>query len=161
MDFEIIENDKLENRKEIYIINENSFDCYPVINIDLTISIAYLNLGVDSEDMFVKCMWGLSPQKSWKNVKLATPCAKKGNLRLKGKYELGKSYRLDKDKFWESYFDETTGWYCLGNPNLLKEDVAVEIIQNMIIVLKNERFLKSVWIKPVFVEKHINIINKL
>ena len=82
MKFEIIENKELEDKEERYFISEKSFECYPSVNADINVVMAYLNLGIDSEDMCVKCFWGFSPKESWKDANLFVPVAVKGELRL-------------------------------------------------------------------------------
>ena len=152
MKFEIVKVNNIGNTEERYFINDRSFDCDPPVNVDINIAIAYLNLGVDSEDMCVKCIWGFSPRESWKEVKnLFVPYAIKGGLRLVGDYEPGLTWRIDKNKMWESYFDKKSGWYCIGNSNLEDEDIAVKIIHNMIVVVDNTSELKAVWVQPIYV----------
>ena len=151
MEFEIIRSNKSVNIEEIYFINDRSFDSNPSLNVDINIVMAYLNLGVDSEDMCVKCLWGFSPRESWKEEKLVVPFAEEGELRLLGEYEAGLTWRIDKDKMWESYFDKSSGWYCIGIPMLEERDRAVKIIKNMIVVVNNASLLKAVWVKPEFI----------
>ena len=103
MKFEIVRGSKIGNAKERYFIKERSFDCNPSVNVDINIAMAYLNLGVDSEDMCVKCLWGFSPRESWKEANLFVPSAIEGELRLVGEYEAGLMWRIDKNKMWESY----------------------------------------------------------
>lgn len=45
-----------------------------------------------------------------------------GELRLVGEYEAGLTWRIDRNKMWESYFDRESGWYCIGNSILADED---------------------------------------
>ncbi|MCM1231911.1 MAG: hypothetical protein NC489_17465, partial [Ruminococcus flavefaciens] len=108
-------------------------------------------LGIDSEDMCVKCLWGFSPEESWKEAALCVPSAIEGELRLIGEYEAGLTWRIDKSRMWESYFDKESGWYCIGNPMSDDEDTAVRVIKNMIVVVDNTSKLKAVWVQPVFV----------
>ncbi|MGN0496850.1 MAG: hypothetical protein ACI4GW_11540 [Lachnospiraceae bacterium] len=151
MKFEIVIGSKIENTEERYLINDRSFDCKPAVNVDINVAMAYLNLGVDSENMCVKCLWGFSPRESWKEVNLSVPSAKEGELRLVGEYEAGLTWRIDKNKMWESYFDKESGWYCIGNLMLEDDDIAVKIINNMIAVVDNTSELKAVWVQPIFV----------
>lgn len=151
MKFEIVKGIKTRNTEERYFINDRSFDCNPFVNVDINVAIAYLNLGVDSEDMCVKCLWGFSPRESWKEVKLFVPSAIEGELRLVGEYEAGLTWRIDKNKMWESYFDKESSWYCIGNSMLEDEDTAVKVIDNMIAVVDNTSELKAVWVQPIFV----------
>lgn len=151
MKFEIVKGNKIGNAEEQYFTNERSFDCKPSANVDINVAIAYLNLGIDSEDMCVKCFWGFSPRESWKEVALCVPFAIEGELRLVGEYEAGLTWRNDKNKMWESYFDKESGWYCIGNSMLEDDDKAVKIINNMIVVVDNTSELKAVWVQPIFV----------
>lgn len=151
MKFELVKGNKIGNIEEQYFIKDRSFDCNPSVNVDINVAIAYLNLGVDSEDMCVKCLWGFSPRESWKEVKLFAPSAIEGELRLVEEYEAGLTWRIDKNKMWESYFDKKSGWYCIGNSMLEEEDTAVKVINNMIAVVDNASELKAVWVHPTFV----------
>lgn len=151
MKFEIVKNVKISNMKEVYVIEDKSFGNQPFVNVDINIAMAYLNLGIDSEDMCVKCLWGFSPKESWMETNLDIPFAEEGKLKLKGEYEAGLTWRIDKDKMWESFFDKLSGWYCIGNPKLGVKDNAVKIAKNMIAVVDDMDYLKAVWIKPEFV----------
>lgn len=95
MKFEIVKSSNIGNIEERYSINDRSFDCNPSVNVDISIAIAYLNLGIDSDDMCVKCLWGFSPRESWKEANLFVPSATEGILRLIGEYEAGLTWRLD------------------------------------------------------------------
>ena len=95
MKFELIKGSKIGNTVEQYFINERSFDCNPSANVDINVAIAYLNLGIDSEEMCVKCLWGFSPKESWKEVNLCVPSAIEGELRLIGEYEAGLTWRIE------------------------------------------------------------------
>ena len=152
MKFKIVKGSKIANTEERYFINNRSFACNSSVNVDINVAIAYLNLGVDSEDMYVKCLWGFSPRESWKEANLFVPPAIEGKLRLVGQYKAGLTWRIDQNKMWESYFDKESGWYCIGNPKFEDEDTAVKIINNMIAVIDNISELKTIWINPIFVK---------
>lgn len=151
MKFKIVKKSNIRSTEERYFINCKSFDCYPPVNVDINVAMAYLNLGIDSDDMCVKCLWGFSPRESWKETNLLVPSATEGELRLIGEYEAGLTWRIDKNKMWESYFDKESGWYCIGNSMLEEEDKAVKVINNMIAVVNNTSELKAVWVHPVFI----------
>lgn len=150
MKFDIIRDKKNEYIEERYYINDRSFECNPPVNVDINVAMAYLNLGIDSDDMCVKCLWGFSPRESWQEANLIVPSAEEGTLRLTGKFEAGLTWRIDKNKIWKSYFDKSSGWYCIGNPLLEEEDKTVKIIKNMIAVIDNEDVLKAIWVHPLF-----------
>ena len=151
MKFEINSSDCGINAEEKYYLDEKSFDCVPQVNVDINLAITYLNIGVDSEDMRIKCLWGFSPRESWKDARLCTPTATKGSIKLLGDYESGLTWRIDKGGMWESLYDEQTGWYCIGKNVIDESDSAVSIMQNMIVVIDANSELTSVWVKPIFV----------
>ena len=150
MKFEIISNKGYENVEEQYYMSDKSFDGNPSVSVDINLAIAYLNLGIDSEDMCVKCLWGFSPRDSWKEESLTIPPAQDGKLKLLGEYEPGLTWRLDINEMWSSYFDARTGWYCIGNPLSRKGDSAVRINRNMIVVIDSTNELTAIWVHPTF-----------
>lgn len=157
MKFNIVKSERIKNIEERYIFSEQSFDSYNSTNTDITISVAYLILGVSSSDMYVKCLWGFSPRENWQAKKLDVPFSEEGELQLLGNYDGGTSIRIDNiNDMWESYFDEYIGWFCIGDPTNKKGDRAVRIAQNMIVAINNSGNLKSIFIKPIFVDKHWN-----
>lgn len=149
MRFDIINKDAYTYEAQ-YNMAEMSFDI-PNVSVDTHISVAYLNLGIDSEDMIAKCIWGFSPMNSWQITNLTVPDYIDGGVRLVGLNEDGLILRADKDKMWKSFFDKTTGWYCIGNFASEEGDTAVKITKNMIVVLNFFRHLKAIWIKPKFI----------
>ena len=103
-----------------------------------------MNLGVDSEDMCIKCLWGFSPRESWKSADLSVPLATEGKLKLIGEYEAGLTWRVDKNRIWESYYDRKIGWYCIGTTPLEEGDNVVKVIDNMIAVVNSSKELKAI-----------------
>lgn len=134
-----------------YSAKDNAFDSFPLNNTDINISMAYMNLGVDSENMMVKSVWGFSPKESWIEQKLIAPNASNGELKLIGNYKAGLSWRIDKDDMWTSYYNKKNGWFCIGNPITQKNDEGVKINKNTIIILNDVNELKAIWINSIFV----------
>lgn len=151
MKFEYLNSNLDKVREEIYSQSDSLFDCQPAANVDINIAIAYLNIGVDSEDMCVKCLWGFSPEESWTEENLSVPDAVEGKLKLIGEYEAGLTWRLDRDSVWKSYIDKRNGWYCIGNPYLEGEYTAVKVLEDMILVMDKLNELKAVWVHPKFI----------
>ena len=150
MKFEIIRKDDFPNLNAYYSVNDSCFDTSPLVNVDISVTVAYLNIGISSEDMSIKCIWGFSPRESWNEKSLLAPFAVNGKVKLDGEHQPGMSWRVDKDKMWESYFDKESGWYCIGATEIQQNDVAVRVCNNMLVVVDNEGKLKSVLINPVF-----------
>lgn len=109
-----------------------------------------MELGFDSDDMTLKSISGLNFKEEWREYILKEPDGENGKLCVMGKYESGKSYRLNQDSIWDSYFDKATGWFCTGNPKTVSNDNTVRVFQNAYIVLDEVNELKSIRIKPVF-----------
>lgn len=146
--FDVINKDAYTYEAQ-YNMAEMSFDI-PNVSADIYIAVAYLNLGIDSEDMTAKSFWGFSPMSSWKNTNLELPSYMEGGIKLIGVNEGGIILRADKNKTWESYYDKAIGWYCTGSPVTEKGDRAVKFIKNMIAVLDISGDLKAIWIQPKF-----------
>lgn len=146
MKFKVIR-DNIEESEIIYLAKDKSFDTNISVNVDINLLIAYLNIGIDSEDMGVKCIWGLSPKKNWCEKTLSIPYAEGGRLILLGEYEPGMSWRIDGGNMWKSYCDKETGWYCIGNPNVERYDLSVRINKNTIVLLNELNELKSIFIQ--------------
>lgn len=152
MIFEIVEPQAnlINNAEIIYCEKSRSFDCSIHVNSDINLTIAYLILGLDSEDMLVKSLWGFCPKESWKEMPLEIPLANKGALRLVGEIEVGFVWRVDKNSRWQSFFDTISGWYCIGKPMIEKNERAVKIMKNVVIVIDETGILDSIWIHPIF-----------
>lgn len=148
MEFEIIYSNKVIEGKLLYRNNENSFDIEPTINTDINILIGYLNIGIDSETFFVQQIWGYHPFGNWIKRKLEIPNSKKGIIKLITKIEPGTTKRLEGTFEWNTYFDEMTGWVCIGDKTFDNYDNAIEIITNCIIILNKNGIIKALWLNP-------------
>ena len=57
MKFEIIRKDDFPNLNAYYSVNDSCFDTSPLVNVDISVTVAYLNIGISSEDMSIKFIW--------------------------------------------------------------------------------------------------------
>ena len=133
-----------------YSVTERSFEYDSISKADIFFLISYLELGFDSDDNLLKSISGLSFQESWKECKLCEPQGEEGTIRLIKECESGKTYRLDKNVIWDSYYDNTTGWFCLGEPMVEQTYKTIKVFNNAYIMLDDSGEIKSLWIKPVF-----------
>ena len=138
---------KMEDYEEIYFRSEKSFDSDRTVNVDIDLMVNYLDIGVDSMDMYVKCIWGISPEESWIETELEPPNADEGKLQLLKKYAPGLAHRIDGGSLWKPYVDRRINWFCVGNPECKMCDSAVKINRNTIVLLNERRELKSIWIR--------------
>lgn len=149
-EFEIVDKNDFKEGTVQYIKEDYSFDYKPLRNTDIGIEIAYLIIGIDSVTMLARYVWGYSPMDSWQGARLIKPKSVKKSLKLLGEYEGGYTWRLDKDGTWDSYFDEITGWYCIGDTYVSESDLCVEFAENTLAVLCGKK-LKSIWLHPEFI----------
>ena len=135
-----------------YNPDEKGFDTFPNNKSDVTLLVAYIQIGFDVDDMCSNQVFGLSPASSWNKRKLIVPnkgtrCA----LKLEEDFDYG-TWRLDKGNEWKCYYDPTSGWFCVGNPEVGAETTNVSFIDNAIAVLNMHGELQSLWIKPVITD---------
>jgi hypothetical protein len=135
-----------------YNLDEKGFDTFPDIKSDITLLVAYVQIGFDVDDMCSNQVFGLSPAYSWKKQKLSVPTdAVKCALKLEEDFDYG-TWRLDRGNEWKTYFDQNTGWVCVGNPEIAESSTKVNFIDNAIAVLDSQGELQSLWIKPVITD---------
>lgn len=148
MQFIIDNQQKSSSASVLYRADESSFDYTPYTNVDINILAAYIQIGIDSQDMCVKALWGYSPQSSWEVKHLRPPCAETGVLQLKAcsEREAGITRRIDTNNMWKSYYDREIGWFCLGEPTWNRSDKAVKLFQNVIFTVSKSNDIKGIWI---------------
>lgn len=136
---------KTDQAKVFYNIEDRSFDTYPILNTDIGLVVAYINICFDSETMNARQVWGFSPKASWKERTLAIPAYREAGLRLSTELEPG-DIRLDWDRPWNTYYDNEKSWLCLGDPETDIRDEALCFLKNAVAVLNGEKELKSLWL---------------
>ena len=125
------------------------FDTLPDIRSDITLLIAYVNVGFDSDTMCSNQVFGLSPAHSWiKQKLLALESSIKCALKLEEDFDYG-TWRLDRQNEWKTYFDEETEWVCIGKPETRDRTINVHFIDNAIAVLNIQGELQALWLKPI------------
>lgn len=135
-----------------YNSEEKGFDTLPDVKSDITLLVAYVQIGFDSDDMCSNQIFGLSPAYSWKKQKLSAPTdAVKCALKLEEDFDYG-TWRLDRGNEWDYYYDSDTGWFCVGNPEIAVSSTKINFIDNAIAVLDSQGELQSLWIKPVITD---------
>ncbi|MRS05087.1 hypothetical protein EG832_18015 [bacterium] len=147
--FKAINTGRKTKGQVIYEKYDYSFDFKPAQNTDITLMVGYLYLGIDSETMLARQVWGYSPSSSWTRKTLKVPTYFYGDLSLQEEIQAGLPKRLVDSGNWTTYYDSDTGWVCIGDDSFSKNDIAVEFATNTIAVLKEEN-LKAVWLQPVF-----------
>lgn len=149
--FKAVENGKRVVGKVVYSKEENSFDFLLSRNTDIILLIGYLNLGIDSETMKAQQVWGFSPFESWGTNILRVPPYVTGELLLEGEIQPGTSWRIEGSEKWDTSFDSSSGWFCIGNSLYSETDTAIEFANDTIAVISNNH-LKAIWMKPQWVE---------
>lgn len=131
----------------IYCKEENSFDFVPSRNADISLLVGYLHIGVDSETMTVQQIWGLQPYEGWIKKTLSIPNFIEGELVIEGNIQPGMTYRVDGSEKWTAKFDSQTGWVCIGESEIAKNDSVIKFADNTIAVINDDK-LNSLWLKP-------------
>lgn len=132
-----------------YNLAEKSFDFAPRKNSDISLVINYIYLGIDSREMCINELWGFSPKEGWITQTLTPPDCIAGAVKLIGDFEPGKSYRYNRNDIWQVFFDQSSGWVCIGDSIISVQDKAITLANNACITISNGQ-CKSIWIKPVF-----------
>jgi hypothetical protein len=149
--FRIVYTENIFRSEILYDDNEYSLRPEPWISSDITFVVGqYIQLGISSYNMVVRLFSGLSPFNSWAKKRLNTPVFEKGILILQANVESSTAIQLEDTENWESKFDITTGWLCIGNDAFDPDDKAVQFLINAAVVVDKGFHLKSLWCKPIF-----------
>lgn len=133
--------------KLVYEKSEYSFNFEPVKNTDINLMIGYLYLGVDSQTMLAKQVWGYNPYNAWIKKKLTVPIYFTGELSLEEEIQVGISKRLVENGQWLTSYDLKSGWICIGDDSLTLDNISVEFATNIVATLNKGR-IKAIWLKP-------------
>ena len=150
--FQVLYNNELFSTKVIYRDEEYSFAAEPVLESDITLLVnSYIQVGFSSWDKFARKVYGLSPYTGWHIKQLDPPRFQKGRLVLINKLKPGgPAYQVEGTENWQSKFDYSKGWFCVGNNQTSDQDSAVEFALDTIAVVDRDANLKSLWWKPEF-----------
>jgi hypothetical protein len=149
MKFSIKRNCSEHIGKPYYIYEDYSFDYDPLLSSDATVLVEYIQLAVDTCRNQVKYIFGYHPNVHWISMNLAIPKYINGNLFVEGEIETGDNIRIVQIGAWKTYFDENSGWVCVGDPSFTEQDMAVKFATDTISVIR-EGLLRSLWVKPIF-----------
>ena len=144
---------KIEFDKEIfknvliYRTDEYSFEYTPYDNTDISLLIDYLQIHIDSLDGKVHGVDSFHSHKIWKPAKLTIPKCKNGHLICTVKYQSGSINRIIQKI--ETFYDENTGWICVGNMKDLMNTKSVRFATDMIATIKDNQ-LTALWLHPKF-----------
>lgn len=140
-DKEIFKNDL------IYRIDEYSFDYTPYGSTDISLLVDYLQIHIDSLYGKVHGVDGFHSYKIWKPAKLTIPTYKNGHLICTVKYPSGSINRIIQKV--ETFYDENTGWICIGNMKDSKDTESVRFATDMIATIKDNKLI-ALWLHPRF-----------
>lgn len=135
-----------------YIKQESSFLYHPWndVNFAIIIGNGYNSLDVNLQNNLVMQVTGLNPSYNWIKKDIIAPFSRPGILKafFHDTYCPGTGIQYATD--WKTYFNEKTGWVCIGNPNHINKWASVEFAANTIAVIANGQ-IESIWIKPIFI----------
>lgn len=134
-----------------YVIEEDSFYYDPWNDIDFSIIVGkgYNSLDINLNTVNVLQLTGFNPIKNWVPQSLVVPKSKTGFLKVYISEDQQKGSGIQYVDDWKTYYDEKSGWICIGNPQC-ENALAVEFAKNTLAVIVNSD-LKAVWIRPKFI----------
>lgn len=115
-------------------------------NALISIGIGFAGIEIDPDEKKVIGVKGLLPRSIWLKKRLKTPNAFKGILRVRteGVDIRNKTY-IQICKQEDTFYDEKTGWICIGERKVYDFDDCVEFLGGAILVLRDNKVI-SLWL---------------
>lgn len=132
--------------KLFYIKNEFSFIMVPHLR-GRNFGIAINTLDLPVVDNKILEVTGYCPLIMKTNIDV--PEFHSGSLKVLDEKEYGFNYKLNKKEDWLVYHNNSTGWICIGNPEIREK--GVEFINNFVAILSGDQ-LVALWLKPTFID---------
>lgn len=153
MRFKVVRDTLMHHGQLLYIQEDMAFDFFPHQVENCTILIQAINLSFAEYHSHKKCasqVWGYhSPPSLWTKKDLHVPGSVTGCLVLdEDMIEDGDIKQLEEAWSWITFYDARTGWVCLGDERLAKDDVTVEFATDCLAVVSTS-VLKAIWLKPI------------
>ena len=132
--------------KFMYNVEKSSLGFPDHSNALISIGIGFAGVEVDPDSKTVIGVKGLLPRSIWLKKKLKTPNAIKGILKVNttGVDIRNKTY-IQINKQDDTYYDEKSGFICIGDRKFYEFDNCVEFLSGAIIVLRDEKVV-SFWL---------------
>lgn len=136
-----------EVNKFVYNVEKSSLGFPDPANALVSIGIGFAGVEIDSENKNVIGVKGLLPRSIWLKKKLKTPNSFKGKLtiRTEGVDVRNKTY-IQINKQDDTYYDDKSGWICIGERKVYDFDDCVEFLEGAIIVLRDNKVI-SLWLR--------------
>ena len=142
-----------------YIINEYSFNSYPILPSLPSIMIQNINICFDIQTKCANDIWGYHNYNVWNNTTLTVPDFVRGKLILTLDIKDDDVYRIERANKWKTFYDLQSGWICIGNlytgickAYIDKDNGCIEFYPNVIAIICNSE-LEAIWIKPTILDK--------
>ena len=143
--------ENINEGQAVYNKSDNFFDFISNnIGDSITLLIGYIQLTIDANTNQLVRVWGPHPYRLWKEHSLDVPKAKKGIVIIENDYEASIAYREPEMQGWKTYYDQKSGWVCVGDPKI--KETAIMFATDIFVVIKDNE-IKALWIKPKFVDK--------
>lgn len=113
----------------------------------MSIGIGFAGVEIDPKDQKIIGVAGLLPRSIWlkKNLKTPTPTVK-GEITVHTKgVELRNKTYLQINKQADTYYNQKTGWLCIGEYKTYAIDDIVEFMDNAYLVIQDEKII-SLWL---------------
>lgn len=133
-----------------YSIDNHEFNSTPDINSDITLVIAYIQIGFDSETKNATQIWGFHHNFNWIEQELTIPIFSKGEVKLDIELEPGDSKRIKDIDKWNTYYDRKSGWIKIGPNSGSNANQNIEFFTNTVISIDENGEINSLWLRPHF-----------
>ena len=137
--------------KLTYNKESKEFDTRPNINSDITILVAYINIGFDSDTMVATQIWGIHHDFNWIETEVNSPKIVEGSLQLDIDVEAGTSKRIEEANSWKTYYDSKSGWIKFGMEENESRGFCVEVSSGTILEVDKNGNLVALWLHPIVV----------
>lgn len=110
--------------------------------------VSYAGFEIDPKSHEIVAISGLMPRSIWVSTKLKEPTKKEeATLVMESKgFILGPRQLIQANRRVDTYYDNKTGWCCIGEKRIRKYDECYQIMSNAIVVLRGEE-VSGLWIQ--------------
>lgn len=146
--FEVEPSDKINSVGPKFNPDTCNFGTPQNINNLMTFGVSFAGIEVNRETKQIVGVAGMLPRSVWYPKHLKVPQSKKAIMKVKFSGQpVDQKVVIHALKRSEIYFDNKTGWLCAGERKTTILDDAYEVSKDVIVVLRDEKELLSIWIK--------------
>ena len=146
--FEVTPTDKINEVAPTFNTETCNFGTPQNINNLMTFGVSFAGVEINRESKCIIGVAGMLPRSVWYPKHLKVPTYKKAKIKVDftGK-PVDHKVVIHALKRSDIYYDNKTGWLCAGERKTTILDEAYEVSKDVIVVIRDEVELLSIWIK--------------